>query len=737
MNGHAKGVATWGATGVVLAASTIWAGARPSEPTRATTHAYQIVGGSAWLEFDRATLKEVGWEVYPSGKSGSSVVDPALFTVEPSSDLRVLAVGERAVETVTGRVETRGALLILGLGQRVVVGNFSIGPDAQGRWTLRSTLEPLDSYTVPFELSALMTEFSAAGRTLRAVGELSITAQWAKQLDVPDLRGVVVGTVTLDLQLERTALKRSRSPAAQDGEATRGAEPHGALGDTAALVGPDILVADLQDIARYGRVGDITAYAVGTNACNLGDQRASWIQYTNQHPVIFSSMYRLKDGRFEEIGMSWVKHGFYALSNSLCGPCLDRTDGTQLGVGCSDPYTSGHNGVQSNMSRRSDVNAHTGYFPYPWTAPAVDPVIGKRMQVHDADLDPALNEGALYFVQGHYIAADDAAAGNDNNNASYRQVLVRFDGPGVFTVLPTSVWRTQRGQAGLRAWQDQDLEVIETDVQVANEGLFILAAKVSDLGDGFWHYEYALQNLNSDRSAGSFTVPLSPGTVVQNIGFHDVDYHSGEIYDLTDWNATVENGAITWSTASYDVNPNANALRFSTLYNFRFDANIWSEPATAIIGLFKPGEPPDAAVRTVGPAACAEPVDSDEDGILDCFDLCPDTPPGKCTCPPTGLCCWGTICIPDYPRDACVEDGGAPECPEPPCKGGCLLGDANNDGNHNLGDVVWLQRCFSGTAQQPEYTTPTQDCINRFDFNEDGTIDLGDFKEFLGLCTQD
>ena len=101
--------------------------------------------------------------------------------------------------------------------------------------------------------------------------------------------------------------------------------------------------------------------------------------------------------------------------------------------------------------------------------------------------------------------------------------------------------------------------------------MYVLSAKTTELGDGLWHYEYALQNLNSDRSAGSFSIPLSPGAIIQNIGFHDVDYHSEEDYDLSDWAVTVTDSSITWTTESYADNPNANALRFGTLYNFWFD----------------------------------------------------------------------------------------------------------------------------------------------------------------------
>ena len=99
---------------------------------------------------------------------------------------------------------------------------------------------------------------------------------------------------------------------------------------------------------------------------------------------------------------------------------------------------------------------------------------------------------------------------------------------------------------------------------------------------------YAIYNENCDRSIGSFALPIGDASVT-NIGFKDVNYNSGEIYDDTDWSVTNENGELAWSTVSYESNQNANALRFGTLYNFRFDSA--SAPATgdAILSFFKPG----------------------------------------------------------------------------------------------------------------------------------------------------
>ena len=65
---------------------------------------------------------------------------------------------------------------------------------------------------------------------------------------------------------------------------------------------------------------------------------------TNDHPVIAQNLYRIMDGRIEQIGMSWLKHGFCALQQNACNTCTGNGNGSALGTGCSDPYGSSLNG---------------------------------------------------------------------------------------------------------------------------------------------------------------------------------------------------------------------------------------------------------------------------------------------------------------------------------------------------------------------------------------------------------
>ncbi|MBI4717001.1 MAG: hypothetical protein HY763_04295 [Planctomycetes bacterium] len=320
------------------------------------------------------------------------------------------------------------------------------------------------------------------------------------------------------------------------------------------------------------------------------------------------------------------------------------------------------------MSPRSQVNPHTGYFPYPWTAPSITSKVDRRLQVHDADLDPAFNPGARYFIEGHYVHPDDSSAGNQDNSASYREVLVAEPEPFVYQVLIDDAWQTQRQQAAVRAWQDADPEVVETDLRVPGEGLFILAAKATLTNSGVWRYSYALQNLNSDRGARLFSVPLPAAAIVANIWFHDVDHHSGETYDLTDWPGGVAGNAVVWSTATYVNNPDANALRFDSIYSFGFDTNVEPEATSVTIGVFKPGFPMELSAPTIGPKL--DIIDCNGNGVPDSCDL--DCAAADCAPPCGGSVDCDANGMPDECQPDCNSNGIADPCDVLQCPPGDL-----------------------------------------------------------------
>jgi hypothetical protein len=376
-----------------------------------------------------------------------------------------------------------------------------------------------------------------------------------------------------------------------------------ALGAQTPTSGPDVTVINLTDTMNYGSSGGFRGYSVGTDSCNVGNQPVNWCDEAScgaltsaQHPVIAQGMYRLKGGRFEQIGMSWLKHGFLSLNsaNSACQTghpsCTSPPlGGSQLGVGCTDTYVASLNG-STPMGKRSEVNATNGVFPFPYSEVFPGNVVEQHIKVLETDLALATNPGALYWLEGQYIADNDAAAGNGLNNASYRPVTVQATSPFGLTFSGATI----REKTALRAWlaQDPKVELVNVDVPGAIVERFEIARRVTNPSSGVWHFEYAIRNLNSDRSGQFFAIDFPDGTTFTNAGFKDIEHHSGEPYATTDWANAVDdpNSVISWASEDFATNVNANALRWATLFNFSFDAD---SPASGThrLAFFKPGSP--------------------------------------------------------------------------------------------------------------------------------------------------
>ncbi len=413
-----------------------------------------------------------------------------------------------------------------------------------------------------------------------------------------------------------------------------------ALGALAACVpaakvnaAADVALCRLHQVTKWGTVGTITAYSVGTTSVNVGTTNLNWIQNGTNHPVIGQTMYRIHDGKIEMIGQSWLKHSFCALQiNSACdsgcpgqGGCLSF-----LAPGCQDPYSAPRNGTQSLLGPKYQVNANAGTFTWPHPTPGAGTITG-RLQVHNSDLG---DSGSVYLVEGQYVALDDSIAGNQDNNASYRLVSISsapsynigfVGGHGTqFQRSAVEAWVTHGNGVGVPDGAVKTVKVLDSD-----GGLFFVGYKASDNGDGTWHYEYAVQNVNSHQSGASFAVPVGSGVTVTNTGFHDVDYHSGDgtggvNYDGTNWSVTIGSNSVTWQTQIETQSTSANALRWGTMYNYRFDADSGPEAVTATLGLYR-GNPPDALMFAIlGPEGVLIqcPWDcGDQDGTVGIVDF--------------------------------------------------------------------------------------------------------------------
>ncbi len=372
--------------------------------------------------------------------------------------------------------------------------------------------------------------------------------------------------------------------------------------------GPDVLIGDITSIQNANPTGGLDSFTLGTTACNVGNAVLNWFGPTNLHPVISETFYKYKvvdgSGRFEQIGMSWLKHGFASDTGSYCCTCQNPGNNQIMGVGCSDPYSASQSGSQSTLTPRWQVNAHTGVFPYPGANPSWSGTAARRCESLLTDLEPS-SAATRYYAECTYVTSDDAAAGNNNNNASYKEMNVTGT-PTNYTF--ATVGSTQQGIPAIRAWPLLEPGVTLSNVQVPGDGLFIVGSHATSLGGGLYHYEYAVHNMNADRAGGSFSVPVPAGALVANIGFHDITHRNGDgvgniSQSATDWTGSVVGGAVTWACETEAQNANANAIRWATTYNFRFDADVAPQSGTVTVGLWKAGSPSSFAATAEVPSA--------------------------------------------------------------------------------------------------------------------------------------
>ncbi|MEA2880331.1 MAG: hypothetical protein QOF14_5527 [Hyphomicrobiales bacterium] len=358
--------------------------------------------------------------------------------------------------------------------------------------------------------------------------------------------------------------------------------PHAAKGQ-----GADVILGELSGTKVYASYNGIAALTVSTTSCNAGNQVLNWKALPdNKHPVITMNMYRLLDDRLTQIGQSWAKHGFVALQQNACGFGCQAHGGDGLGVGCSDPYGVGNN-QGPNLGSRRLINPTTGGFDgakaqhdlqsFQPTTP-----IDHGLQVRESDLG---NPGARYFIEGHYIAADDAAAGNGSNNVSHMEVSITRDANGTLIITNTAPGPhpTVREVPSIRAWPYAEFSTHSAQ----DDGRITVAHKVTRITRTKYRYEYAVYNMNSERGVQSFSIPVG-NALISNIGSSAVLSH-GETIENDSWQSAAANGRVTWSTKTFQQSENANAIRWGTTYNFWFDAEAEPTSADATLARFKPG----------------------------------------------------------------------------------------------------------------------------------------------------
>lgn len=426
--------------------------------------------------------------------------------------------------------------------------------------------------------------------------DLRVSKELARRLGSPDYEGMAVGVLTLDARILVPALATALTP--------EGGTPP-ACGDWSGQ--QDVALLNIPTIGQAER--DTAGARVGITPSaalkNVGTANVPW-QFkfsgtfppygTSQHPYLVWALYRVANGRIEQLGISDVKHAFLTINNNCDdGAC---TDDQILGQGCEDIYGEGNNEDEFSLSYRSEITAHTGVWPSQGShfdqdnnntqdhPPGnEDPPFAHRMMISEADLQTA---GANYYLEAWYVVRDDI---NIFNSMGYRRTIPSFNsGTGTWTFnLPNAF---QQGSA-LATWVDPNSPGSGNAIQVLDTGVgrVRLAAKTTSLGGGLWRYDYALMNHDLDRQVGSFRIPLD-GASATSAYFRDVDGNAAN-----NWTAAITGAAITWTRTG------ATGLDWGTMYNFGFVSNTAPTDAAAVLTPVEAGGPATYSIATKAPTA--------------------------------------------------------------------------------------------------------------------------------------
>lgn len=383
----------------------------------------------------------------------------------------------------------------------------------------------------------------------------------------------------------------------------------------------DIAICEISGFSQFNKIGTFPNGTVGLAFGTLGHNPNNgpnskvlpWFQSPQvHHPVIGMNLYRVNaEGRLEQIGLSWLKHAWLAVNGSACSSCVPSGSGTMLGVGCADPYGSGHNADRFWLGPRWEIDPHQGIWmdgmSFAGSHFALAPggggdggphgPVDHLLRVRMSDL---VTPGATYYFEGFYHLnrkLNDAAWANARetvernfNNTAHRRATPNHSGNGNFTFgnLGPHVYGPV-----VMAWGDTHLRA-----QPESEGTVFIASRVVPVGDQY-RYEYAIHNFSLTREVLEFSVPLGIGATATSFGFHapldgfwDANnqfVNEAPGYDIAPWTAQADGGLVTFAAMPPEGGIHPNTLRYGTTYTFWFTSN--AEPQSGLVSLtpYRPG----------------------------------------------------------------------------------------------------------------------------------------------------
>lgn len=420
--------------------------------------------------------------------------------------------------------------------------------------------------------------------------DIRASAGLARMLGQPDLDGMPIGQIWLDVGIQIPP----DADLSRDGVDFSG---RGLSCATRPWWPQDGYVVDVELIGIGAVAGG--GFEPGTNRLkitpsatlkNVGDADVPWFpQFSpasptlypheprDQHPFLVWNAYRIMDGRIEQLGASGTKHAFLTIN---VGCTLNCGNSNILWPGCEDTYGVGNNDSSTYQGPRDEIVASQGLwdscdsFFDPNCSGSQSGYSGQwlnRLLVDPAELNYG-PQGATYFLDSWYVIQYDV---NIWNTMGYHRITPNAGGSGGYTFNPLGPF-TKGPQIG--EWvaegttdpmEGHAIVVVPSltpELDYPNnmpQGHVRVLAKVHELGEGLYRYNYAVMNYDLERGLADFIVPLSDGVNVSET------WMSGPPDVLVSaWPADVQADRVVFAP------PPDVILPWFTLYNFELVTDI-------------------------------------------------------------------------------------------------------------------------------------------------------------------
>lgn len=530
------------------------------------------------LAFHPSVLHELGVSVQstatakPAPQHQLSLLPSAATSFASSSECMGLDVkGDHLEDFVSGRIAHTGGPVLKAGDASLSLAGFEVRVGDEPR--------TFDLYTSAGEhvLRGKLPHYQldATSNVLDVFNvDLMGTQALAAKLGLPNVNGMVLGTLTMRGTVKRAAISSAQSALSDGKEA-----PQNACDNFSGQV--DVALTAVDAIQQQGRVGDKVIITPSAVLKNVGTANVPWQSKfsppappynTDQHPFLVWALYRESGGFFEMLGYSDVKHAFLTI-NSNCNPG-SCTIGSVLGLGCEDVYGVGTNGA--HLAPRSEILPKAGTWAHcnfpapntpshfdqaaPWCAQdnngSTEAQLTHRLVASDAELSVA---GANYYLSAWYVVRDDI---NIFNSMGWRKITPSLSGTTWSFGFPGAY----RNGSALDAWVDPagtDPNKLNVTYKDPTNGNAQLAVTVTSLGNGLYKYVYALQNHDYDPALASLTIPVQQGATITQAKFSD-----GDEDPSNDWITDVGIGQVQWASTA------ANRLTWGRMLTFSFTANV-------------------------------------------------------------------------------------------------------------------------------------------------------------------